>query len=317
MIRFFHKKPAQSVDNPRLGASPMDLREYDAFGPWIYPIRTPDDMPRRFRSYYDELQSATFFLKIPINADRAAMRPGMDLYRSVLAIYPDRIVALDWDGSELARRDIAMASIEAIRVASDLLPSVLTIYLAAGDVFRLNYNAVSSREIDKLVVFLRQGAVSSRPLSQGVKADWPGRANEEVGDFFFHGMWKEHVRQAPSTRIVHWDTPGINCRKHAGWGRSSLGCLMLDEGGDLVVINRGKFLRRWFEAVYSIATLHIPWAALRSVEFVQKPSGRQRFIPVLRLTLASHTFDLELFAPTGELHRLLATIHGVEGELLR
>jgi len=50
--------------------------------------------------------------------------------------------------------------------------------------------------------------------------------------------------------------------------------------------------------VYSIASLHISWAAVQTAEFIQKPSGRKRSIPTIRLTLKSHVFGLELFAPT-------------------
>jgi len=316
MISFFRKKPAESSANMRLDADPADLREYDAFGPWIYPVRTRDDMPRRFRECYEELQSSTFFFKIPVNADRAAMRPGMDLYRSVLAVYPERVVVLDLNGSAVTRRDIAMETIEAVRTSSDLLPSILTIYLAEGDVFRLDYNAVSSHEIDKLVDFLRERVIASRALSQQSitnRPERPGRASEEIRDFFYHGMWEARVRHAPSARIVHWEPPAISCRQYGGWGRSSLGCLMLDEGGDLVVINRGQFMRSWLETVYSIANLYIPWAAVQTAELIQKPSGRKRFIPTVRLTLKSHVFDLELFAPRGELPQLLASLNELKG----
>jgi len=316
VISFFRKKPAESSANMRLDADPADLREYDAFGPWIYPVRTRDDMPRRFRECYEELQSSTFFFKIPVNADRAAMRPGMDLYRSVLAVYPERVVVLDLNGSAVTRRDIAMETIEAVRTSSDLLPSILTIYLAEGDVFRLDYNAVSSHEIDKLVDFLRERVIASRALSQQSitnRPERPGRASEEIRDFFYHGMWEARVRHAPSARIVHWEPPAISCRQYGGWGRSSLGCLMLDEGGDLVVINRGQFMRSWLETVYSIANLYIPWAAVQTAELIQKPSGRKRFIPTVRLTLKSHVFDLELFAPRGELPQLLASLNELKG----
>ena len=316
MISFFRKKPAESSANMRLDADPADLREYDAFGPWIYPIRSREDMPRRFLESYEELQSSRFFFKIPINADRSAMRPGMDLYRSVLAVFSDRVVVLDWNGSAVTRRDIAMETIEAVRTSSDLLPSILTIYLAEGDVFRLDYNAVSSHEIDKLVDFLRERVIACRASSQESitnRPERPGRASEEIRDFFYHGMWEARIRHAPSARIVHWEPPAISCRQYGGWGKSSLGCLALDEGGDLVVINRGQFMRSWLETVYSIANLYIPWAAVQTAELIQRPSGRRRFIPTVRLTLKSHVFDLELFAPTGELQQLLATINELKG----
>src|ERR1035437_6437943 len=246
MRRFFHKQPTR-VSNYRDHADPMDLREYDAFGPWIYPIRTYDDMPPRFRHWYEELQSSEFFFKVPINDERSAMRPGMDLYRSVLAIYPERVVVLEWNGSDVTRRDIAMDTIQAVRTSSDLLPSDLTLYIADGGTVRLEYNAVSSHEIEKVVDFLRERMIASRASSSKSIVNGSDRSSKEIRDFFYRGMWETRFLRVPSARILHWEPPGINCRNYGGWGRSSLGCLVLDEGGDLVVINRGQFNRRWLE----------------------------------------------------------------------
>ena len=69
-------------------------------------------------------------------------------------------------------------------------------------------------------------------------------------------------------------------------------------------------MRRWFETVYSIANLYIPWTAIQTAELIQKPSGRKRVTPTVRLTLKEHIVDLELFAPTDELHQLLDVING-------
>lgn len=308
MSAFFRKQRAPLDSDWRLKTDPVDLREYDAFGPWIYPIPTYDDMPRRFRQYYEELQSSQYFFKVPINAERSAMRPGMDLYRSVLAIYHDRVVVLEWDGSEVRRRDIAMDAIQAVRTSSDLLPSDLTLFIADGSTVRLDYNAVSSHEIEKVVDFLRERIVASTTSSSKSTANGSARSSEEVRDFFYHGLWEERFRRVPSARILYWEPPGINCRNYAGWGRSSLGCLMLDEGGDLLVINRGQFMRRWLETVYSKAFLYIPWTALQAAELIQKPCGRKHPVPTLRLSLKGHIVDLELFAPTSELCQLLAAI---------
>ena len=60
-------------------ASAEDRKEYDAFGPWIDPIRSEGEMPRRFRDVYGEHRDARFLLKVPISADRMQVRPGMDL----------------------------------------------------------------------------------------------------------------------------------------------------------------------------------------------------------------------------------------------
>lgn len=312
MSGFFRTQPAPFDKDWRLKTEPTDLREYDAFGPWIYPIQTYDDMPRRFRPFYEELQSAEFFFKVPINAERSAMRPGMDLYRSVLAIYPDQVVVLEWGGAGVTRRDIAMDTIQAVRTSSDLLPSDLTLYIVGGGTVRLEYNAVSSHEIEKIVDFLRERMMASRTPSSKFMANGPERSSEEIRDFFYHGLWEERVRRVPFARILHWEPPGINCRDYGGWGRSSLGCLVLDEGGDLVVIDRGQSMRRWFETVYSKAFWYIPWPAVQAAELIQKPSGRKKSIPTVRLTLKGHIVDLELFAPTSELNQVLGAIKKAE-----
>jgi len=318
MKGFLHGHSAPVSNDYRIHADPKDLREYDAFGPWVYPINTYDDVPRHFRAWYDELHSATFFLKVPVNAERSAMRPGMDLYRSVLAVYPERIVVLDWNGSSVIRRDIDMDTIQAVRMSSDLLPSELSLYIADGGMVRLDYNAVSSHEIEKVVDYLRERMIASRASSNRSKANEPGRSGDGIRDHYYRGVWSMRSRRVPSLRILHWEPPGISCRRHAGWGRSSLGCLVLDEGDDLVVISRGQFMRSWRETVYSLADLYIPWATLQSAELIQKPSGRKRFIPTVRLTLKGHIVDLELFAPASELQQLVAAIAGRDtGQVLR
>ena len=313
MSSFFRKQAVPFDKDWRLKTEPTELREYDAFGPWIYPIYTHDDMPRRFRQSYEELQSSTFFFKVPINAERSAMRPGMDLYRSVLAIDQDQVVVLEWDGSAVTRRDIAMEAIEAVRTSSDLLPSDLTLYIADGGIVKLEYNAVSSHEIDKIVDFLRERMIASRASSGKSLVNKSDQSRKEIRDFYYHGIWEARFRRVPSARIMHWEPPGINCRDYGGWGRSSLGCLVLDEGGDLAVINRGQSMRRWLETVYSKAFWYIPWPAIQTAELIQKPSGRKHFIPTVRLTLKGHIVDLELFAPTSELYELLAAIKRVDG----
>lgn len=313
MSGFLRKQADPFEKDWRLKTDPKDLLEYDAFGPWIYPIRTSEDMPRRFQPCYEELKSSRFFFKVPVNAERSAMRPGMDLYRSVLAIDQDQVVVLEWDGSEMTRRDIAMGEIEAVRTSSDLLPSALTLYIADGGIIKLEYNAVSSHEIDKIVDYLRERIIASRTSSSQSVANISDRSSKDIDDFYYQGVWKARFRRVPTVRIVHWEPPGISCRKHGGWGRSSLGCLMLDEGGDLAVISRGQSMRKWFEAVYSKNLWYIPWTAVQAVELIQRPAGHKRFIPTARFTLKGHFVDLELFAPTGVLHQLLATIRAVGG----
>ena len=285
-------------------ADPMERREYDAFGPWISTIRTKEEMPPRFRHAYEELQSSTFLFKIPINAERRAMRPGMDLYRSVLAIDQNRVVVLEWNGSTETRYESPMDSIQAVRIDQDLLPANLSLLLADGQTVSLGYNSVSDKEIERVVNFLRErmntGAGSAHQLPTKASL-W---SKSDIREHYFLGLWEKHVRRFPSTRILYWEPPGISC----GRLRSSLGCLLLDVGSELVIIHRGRFIRRWLEAVYSGAELYVPWATVQAVDLVRKPTGRKSFIPTVRLIVPGHAIDLELFAPTSEHQQLLAKL---------
>lgn len=113
-------------------ADPAERREYDAFGPWIGIVQKEEDMPKRFRHAYEELKAARFLYKIPIKADRRSMRPGMDLYRAILAVSLERFVVLEWDGIGETRYESSLKSIQAVRVSQDLLSATLALLLSDG-----------------------------------------------------------------------------------------------------------------------------------------------------------------------------------------
>src|SRR6202142_801227 len=64
------RKPTYKTYDWRLVASKDDLREYDAFGPWIYEIKDERDTPRRFRAACGRHYGARILLKVPRNIER-------------------------------------------------------------------------------------------------------------------------------------------------------------------------------------------------------------------------------------------------------
>lgn len=283
-------------------ADPFERREYDAFGPWISTIRTNEEMPPRFRHAYEELRSSKFLFKIPIDAERRAMRPGMDLYRSVLAIDQDRVVVLEWNGSTETRYESTVQSIQSIRLDHDLLSSKLSLLLADGQTASIGYNAVSNKEIEHVVDFLRARMTAGAANGGQVLANEAGRSASDIKEHFYLGMWEKYARRSPAARILYWESPGISC----GRFKSSLGCLLLDVGSELVIISQGQYMRSWFKAVYSGAEQYVPWTALQAAELIQRPSGRKSFVPTVRLTVPGHVIDIDVFAPTSEPQQLLA-----------
>lgn len=89
--------------------------------------------------------------------------------------------------------------------------------------------------------------------------------------------------------------------------KSSLGCLLMDAGSELVIIHHGLFIRRWLEAVYS-TELYIPWSTVQSVELAQWPNGRKSSIPALKIAVRGHAINVELFAPSDKHEQLVAAM---------
>ncbi len=282
-------------------ADPLLRREYDAFGPWIGIVRCFDDMPPRFQHAYEELKPSTFLFKIPIKADRRSVRPGMDLYRAVLAVSEDRVVVLDWDGSSETRYESPVDQIQAIRIDQDLLPATLSLLLMDGRTVSLGYSSVSDKDIEQVVSFLRKHMNPDAAIVSEPPASIPERPPIGIADSFYLSMWWKHGRRSPTARVLYCEQPGARL----GRLRTSLGCLFVDMGSELVIIHRGRFIRAWLEAVYSSTEIYIPWSAIESVELVQQSKGRKAPIPTVKITVQGHAIKVESFAPSGKLEQLV------------
>jgi len=282
-------------------ADPARRREYDAFGPWIGIVRSEDDMPLRFQHAYEELRSSDYLFKIPIKADRRSVRPGMDLYSAVLAVNAERVVVLEWNGSTETRYESPVDQIQAVRIDQDLLPATLSLLLIDGRTVTLGYSSVSDKEIEKVVSFLRERMNASAVVLRKPVAAISDRPDIDIGEGFYLSMWWKHVRCAPSARILYWEQPDLRL----GRLKSSLGCLLVDAGSELVIIHRGRFIRRWLEAVYASAEMYVPWSAVQSVELLQQPQRRKSFARTLKINVRGHAHKLELFAASNKHERLV------------
>ena len=149
------RRPPVERHNWRLGASADDLREYDAFGPWIYEIKGECDTPKRFRSACRGHYDARFLLKVPGNIERRNARPGMDLYVAVLAVHDDGVTIMRLAGEGVATEDHAWRDVAAFESYKDLLYSRWRLLLRDGGAFTLEYNTVSSGLMTKVTDFVR------------------------------------------------------------------------------------------------------------------------------------------------------------------
>lgn len=307
MFSLFRSSAIESGSDWYHQASAEDRKEYDAFGPWVCTIGSLVDMPKVFRPWYEENKAAAFLFKLPVDAERRAMRPGMDLYRAVVAVHEQMLVVLTWNGTAVDRIALAFSAVKAIRSYRNLLQSELSLLLADGQTIRLEYSAVSSDLMEKVICFLREhiaaggGLRSVAPIENGCDGG-------EIADHFYRYLWKKHASLRPSTQILHWEAPGQRCRDLRGRRRLGLGCMVLNVAGYVIVVSRSRFVRRWYDTVYSQEETFIPLQSIRPGELALAPPEFKSSAHVVTMSIGGHQISLELFSPVDKLMRFLGAV---------
>lgn len=80
---------------------------------------------------------------MPRSLDRAKVRPGLDLYETVIAVFPDRVRVLRADRADVTSREAPRGEIVATVLHTNLLVARWTLLLADGGTVEVEYNAVS------------------------------------------------------------------------------------------------------------------------------------------------------------------------------
>lgn len=127
--------------------------EWDAFGPWILPVRTGDDVPRAFRDHPFRFDGDSTIVKVPRNVARRDADPSMHLYDRVLLVDAGGIEVLTREEDGYTGRSIGARSIAAVEYGSDLLDGWLIIYSRDGD--RIEF-PVSGTAGDMVAALTRQ-----------------------------------------------------------------------------------------------------------------------------------------------------------------
>ncbi len=269
-------------------ATPEARREYDAFGPWIDPVRSEGDMPPRFRAAYGAHRDARFLLKVPIKADRVQVRPGWNLYRMVVAVHDDGVSLLTLADGRIAERSVAWSDIAAIRSAINLLAANWSLMLRDGDTVTVDYNTVSSRRLDAVTGFIRDRLTPD--------AERPNTASEgvalAVADLFFQNMLRVVQGSLPRPVMpLHFEPRDRPCRNQANRRRLSTGVLMLDTGEELVIVDRGEETRRYLHPTYAARLTYVPFANLTGFSLQAPSPGRGARFHRLRLVIDRQVID--------------------------
>ena len=285
-------------------ASEEDRREYDAFGPWIYEIKSEGDTPKRFRAACASHRDARFLLKAPRNVERRDVRPGMDLYVAVLAVHDDGLSLMRLTDERVVSQDVVWSEVAALESYKDLLYSRWTLMLRDGGAFVFEYNTVSAGLMGKATDFVRSRWIRHDEAPSARQAN----SVVTVADRYFSNALATQRRHGPQpVEPIHFEPAGRYCRDAANRFAISTGVMFLDAPDELIIVNRDKPTRRFFEAVDAVSCIFVPYAGLTSFALARPPTCRAPRFHQLRLSVDKQVVEQScLVEPAGVLARLAA-----------
>jgi hypothetical protein len=137
--------------------------EFDAFGPWIYEVRTADEVPPLYRAHPIDLEAARMVLKVPRPIERRNATPTMHLYDHLLVAGLDELTVLSRDGDTFGVRSVPYRRIGAAQLSVSLLDGRLRLADATpgsgGELLALAFNGVSLGTVEGLVDLLLEQAL--------------------------------------------------------------------------------------------------------------------------------------------------------------
>jgi hypothetical protein len=283
------------------------LREYDAFGPWIYEIRDERDTPKRFRTACGRHYGARFLLKVPHNVERRDTRPGMDLYVAVLAVHDDGVSLMRLTDESVVTQDLVWSDFAMLESYKDLLYSRLTLMSRDGGAFTLEYNTVSSALIRKVTDFVRSHWTPCSEAPRAFELD----PVVPIADLVFQNELDAEQHSGPQPVMpIHAEPANRYCRDATNRRCLSTGVMFLDAPDELIIVNRDKPTRRFLEARYALNCFFVPYSGVTSFALVRQPTGRAKRFHELTLRLDKQVVRQScLVAPERVLARLAA--HGV------
>ncbi|HEY3549096.1 MAG TPA: hypothetical protein VGK17_23730 [Propionicimonas sp.] len=253
----------------RKAADPDDLREYDAFGPWIDPVRTEIGMPRAFRPWYPEFADSAFLLKIPKDIDRASARPGQDLFAAVLAVGEAGVCQLRLAGGTVTREDATWDQVVACGTYTNLLLARWSLLLSNGSALHVPHNSVGSDLMAKVTAFVR-----TRIAAPSERSGQPDLPPVRVPQDYSASKLAELTRtfRAPVVAI-HVEQKNRLCRSGRFGRRLSTGLMVVDTPDELVLVTGGEPTRSIFAANYATKVVVVPYSRLDSWTLTASSAG--------------------------------------------
>ena len=142
--------------------------EFDAFGPWIEVLRSPESVPRLYAGYPIDFEATRLVLKVPRNLSRRDAHPSMHLYDHILIVGDTELTVLSRTGGDrgdanFTESRIGFAAIAAITDSVNLLDGILTVQTVDGQTHTVIYNGSSEKVIAGFIDQVREQIRRSRP----------------------------------------------------------------------------------------------------------------------------------------------------------
>jgi hypothetical protein len=277
--------------------------EYDRFGPWTYPVRSPDEMPPRFDPWYGELKDSILILKLPRNVERRDAKPGDDLYGRLLAVADKGIVYLRLSQGEISRQDIAYGDIAAVRLIQELLFGQLCIDLADGSIVSATFNTVSADVFDSFIDAVRANcAVGDGSIRFKPPVEHGPEPSEE--DMLFQNLLNALRQRVAGLSVLGYQPPCLlasteNARRGlVGFVARLLrwrldGCLLTASSLELIMFVRGAGVPRIGKSKgFRYEAIYLPARSFKNAAVEARFLANGAPIHALRISSVGHSYEL-------------------------
>lgn len=248
--------------------------EFAAFGPWIYEVTTPDEVPPLYRDHPLDLGASRYVIKVPRNIDRRDANPSMDLYDHLLVAGADELTVMSRQSAGHSTVTVPYREVAAIEHSTSLLDGRLTLHSTTGRPHAtIRYNGTSKEIVDRLIEVVRGQYLpardGARPMAGDVR-DQPalGELDEEaalVGEA--HSLLRAgpgtavlaaHPRRVVRPRDTSGLTGGFNRLAHALWRMTLQSAIVCSDRRELQLVHRRQWWVRGALPVHSVARTVVP-----------------------------------------------------------
>lgn len=322
-------KGSTASSNPAAADRAPDRRtpEFDAFGPWVDRVRTPEEVPPLYRDHPLDLAAAHLVLKVPRDIARRDAHPDMDLYDHLLVLGGDRLTTLSRrTGAADARgydvRELPYDQVAAVGTSVDLLDGRLTVHALVGPPVAVRYNGSAAEAVDELVDLVRR-------LAWPVPASGPAAPHRDlgpaVGRLSRRALGEQEIGLVAAYREVADREPGLQAVAahprqvvrpaggalarlvHAVHPMTVQAAVLASTGRELQVFGRRDQLARGRTPVHSESRLVLPLDRLTGVVAQPHP----RYPQVTCVVLTAGDARIELPVPAGSAaERVLGRLRG-------